>query len=269
MQIITKFDMSNGIKYAGINCIVHFISESLMKYLIIFFTLFYLIPDACPQAASTYQGGINGEANLQAIANLSPNSAGAVGFDTRYEGVKGSVRLFDSLLTSFLLVKGRDKYIEFLSDIDVVNNNILFTHPKNMQLMELPSDDVKELIIEKEGKELKFTTTKGVTFKKALKENKFCQILVEEPYQFIKIPGKLFIEANFKGPYSVDRRYDEYRPDDKYYIEDKNNVFHQVQLNKRSLTKMFPEKKELINSSFEDNSVEDSEEIVVSLLKKF
>jgi len=63
--------------------------------LIIFLTLFCLIPEAYPQSASTYQGGINGEANLQAIANLSPNSAGAVGFDTRYEGVKGSTRLFD------------------------------------------------------------------------------------------------------------------------------------------------------------------------------
>ncbi|MBN2864189.1 MAG: hypothetical protein JXN62_13560 [Bacteroidales bacterium] len=240
-----------------------------MKYLIILFTIFCLIPDVYPQSASTYQGGINGEANLQAIANLSPNSAGAVGFDTRYEGVKGSVRLFDSLLTSFLLVKGRDKYIEFLSDIDVVNNNILFTHPKNMKLMELPSDVVKELIIKKEDKELKFTTTKGAIFKKALKENKFCQILVEEPYRFIKIPGKLFIEANFKGPYSIDRRYDEYRSEDKYYIEDENNVFQQVQLNKRSLAKLFPEKKALINISFEDNSGKDSEEIVISLLKQF
>ncbi len=264
-----KFDISSGMKYVAVDHSSNLSLIGHMKKSIVAFIFSCLILNVYPQSAGTYQGGINGEANLQAISNLSPNSAGAVGFDTRYEGVKGTPRLFDTLLTSYLLVKGQEKYIQFLSDLNVVNNTLLFTHPRTKQLMEVPSDIVNELIVMKEGREIKFITSKGTNFEKGFKENRFCQILTEEPYQFIKIPGKLFIKADFKGPYTIDRRFDEFRSNEKYYLEGKDKVFRQIQLNKKSLAKLFPDEKELINKSFDENPDGNTEEIVISLIRQF
>ncbi len=239
-----------------------------MKKLIILLTISFIFLNCFPQTANTYQGGINGELNLQAIANLNTSSAGAVSFDTRYEGVKGTPRLFDTLLTSLMLVKGQDKYIQFNSDLNIAENSLLYTHPRTGVLMEVPSDVVTELIIRKEGRDLIYRTTSGVNFEKGMKENRFYQVLREKSPQLIKVPEKIFIAANYKGPYTVDRRYDEYRPEKKYFIEGADKVFRHLQLNKKSLIKQFPEKKDIINTTFEvkGKSDEEIEEIVLSLI---
>ena len=240
-----------------------------MKKLIILFLSFLYVLNVYSQKTNIYQSGIIGEENLKAIANLSPNSPGGVGFDTRYEGIKGTTRLFDTLVASLLLVRGQEKYIQFKSDIDVVRNTLVFIHPNTGKLLEISSDIVVELIVNKDDKELIYRTTKGINFEKEIQENKFYQVLKEGPNQFIKIPVKTFIEADYKAAYSADRRYDEFKPANRYYIEDSENIFHQVQLNKKSLSKMFPDKKELINRDFEEKSDDDNEEKVISILKKF
>lgn len=223
--------------------------------------------NAFSQKESIYQSGLMGVENLKAIANLSPYSVGGVGFDTRYEGIKGSTRLFDTLVSSFLLVKGQEKYIRFNSDIDVVRNTVLFIQPNTGKMMEIPSDIVTELIFNIDDKELIFRTTKGMSFEKGIKDNKFCQVLKEGPNQFIMIPEKTFVEADYKAAYSPDRRYDEFIHYKRYFIADSENVFHQIQLNKKSLIKMFPGKKELIKNYFKDRS-DNNEEEFISILEK-
>lgn len=238
-----------------------------MKKLIIIFIILFISLSCFSQKAATYQGGINGELNLQAIANLNTSSAGAVSFDTRYEGVKGTPRLFDTLLTSLMLVKGQEKYIQFNSDLNIAENSLLYAHPRTGVLMEVPSDVVTELIIRKEGTDLIFRTTNGINFEKGMKENRFYQVLREKSPQLIKVPEKLFIAANYKGPYTVDRRYDEYRPEKKYFIEGADKVFRQLQLSKKSLIKQFPEKKDVINTTFETKGKTDEEieQFIISL----
>ncbi len=240
-----------------------------MKKLIILIPALFCLFSVYSQKTNIYQSGVIGEENLKAIANLGPNTVGGIGFDNRYEGVKGTPRLFDTLVASYLLVKGQEKYIQFNSDLDIVKNTLLFAHPSTGKLMEIPSDDVIELIVMKDGKELVFKTTKGINFKKNIAENKFYLVLKEGPNQFIRIPEKNFVEADYKAAYSADRRYDEFKPVSRYFIEDSNNVFQQIQLNRKSLLKMFPEKKELINKEFQEKSDADNEEKVISILNKF
>ena len=69
----------------------------------------------------------------------------------------------------------------------------------------------------KDNKELIFRTTKGLSFDKSLRENKF----------------------------------------------------YQIQLNSKSLIKLFPDKKELINQTIGKKSSDNSEELVISLIEKF
>jgi hypothetical protein len=240
-----------------------------MRRLTLFFFCTFLFLNGYSQASLVYQRGLTAEENLKAIANLGPYTQGGIGFDNRYEGIKGSPRMLDTLLPSFLRLKGQDYYIQLLADIDLVNNAVIYIHPKTEKLFSVPLDLISELIINKDGKELLFRTTAGKTFEREMKEQKFYQVLKEGKYQFIKIPLKTFVQANYKGPYSADRRYDEYQADAKYYIINSDSIFCQIQLNRKSISKLFPEKKDLIDKSAREESFPDKETMILSILEKF
>ena len=114
-----------------------------------------------------------------------------------------------------------------------------------------------------------FRPTTGKKFDRVLREQKFFQVLKEGKYQFIKIPLKTFIQASYKGAYSADRRYDEFQSDARYYLMNSEGVFCQIQLNRKSLAKMFPDKKEVIDQAFREESNPDKETVIMSLLDKF
>lgn len=241
----------------------------IMKKLTLFLVLNLVINSLFPQNKSIYQQGVSAQENINAIINLAPYSDGAVGFDNRYEGVKGSVRLFDRLLPSYLKIKGQDFYVKLETDIDVVRNTLLFTHPKTGKLLSIPSDIVVELVVTNEGNEVIFRTTNTLAFDNDIKEPRFYQVLAESPFLFIKVPEKKFIEASYKGAYSANRPYDEYETRYKYYLSSYDNILHKIQLNKNSLLKLFPDKKEIIKEALKTGSYTNNEEMVLSVLKKF
>jgi len=221
------------------------------------------------QNTSVYQKGITAEQNLKAISALAPYSDGAIGFDNRYQGIRGSPRLFDTLLVSFLLLKGQDYYIQVEADLDIAGNMVLFNHPKTHKLTAIPSDIVKEIIFNKAGKDLLFRTSTGSPFDREIKEERFFQVLKDAPVPFIKMPLKTFTEADYKGAYSADRRYDEFETKTRYYLMGKDNIFHQVQLTRKSLEKLYPEKKDLIEKAFSEKTNLNNEDLVVSIIEKF
>jgi hypothetical protein len=241
-----------------------------MRKLSLFVTFILIINNVFSQVNNAaYQKGVTADKNLNAILNLAPYSDGGVGFDNRYEGIKGSARLFDKLLPSYLKIKGTDYYVQLETDIDLVKNSLLFLHPKTGELLSVPSDLVSELIISYEGKELVFRTSSGSTFEKGLKEKKFFQVLKDGSFQFIKMPVKTLTEADYKGAYSPDRRYDEYETKFRYYISGADSIFHQLLINKKSLVKLFPDKKELIEKIIESKAYDNNEEMVIAVLDKF
>jgi hypothetical protein len=240
-----------------------------MRILILCPFLLFCFINGFSQASVIYQRGLSADENLKAISNLGPYNVGGIGFDNRYEGVKGSARMLDTLLPSFLRLSGQDYYIQLLTDIDLVNNAIIYIHPTSKRLFSIPVDVVSELVIDKDGKELLFRTTIGKTFEKEMKSQRFCQVLKDGQYQFIKIPLKTFIQADYKGAYSTDRRYDEYKTSYKYYLIGSDIVFHQIQLNKKSVLKLYPDKKALIEQAEGEDTFSNKEEMILSILSKF
>jgi len=220
------------------------------------------------QGGKLYQTGTSADQNLKAILDIAPYSIGGTGFDNRYQGVKGSPMLFDTLKNSFLKIKGKDNYIELKSDLDLAGNTLIFRHPSTGKLLSLPSVYIDEVVIVTGGKHLKYRTTSGINFEKELAGQKFFQVLMEEPYQFIKMTDKRFIEANYKGAYSADIRYDEFETKFRYFIMTSDGLFHQVQLTRKSLTKLFPDSKGLISKSIDERSDRNKEDMVLSLLEK-
>lgn len=209
------------------------------------------------------------EQDLKLVMKFSPYSMVSTGFDTRYEGIKGTPRLYDTLSPSVVIIKGQKNRIKVQSDLDLVSNSFIFVHPRTKELMAIPASEISEVVFVKDSKELLYRSTLDRSFDKKFKEPVFYQVLKNGPVQFIKIPYKVFTQADYKGAYSVDRRYDEYRNLSRYYIMGKDSVFHQVQLNRKSLLKIFPEEKDLINKAFEEESGSDEETLVLSLLEKF
>ena len=242
-----------------------------MKRIILFSIAIFLFLYGYPQQTTTsiYQKGISAYENLQAIGNLSPYSPGGVGFDTRYQGIKGSPRMLDTLLPSFLKLGGREDYFELLADLDLVSNSLIYAHPKTKKMFAVPLDVISEVIINKDGNEMVFRSTIGKKFDKEIKEQKFYQILKDGEYQFIKIPLKTFVQANYKGAYSADRRYDEFQPEARYYLMNSEGVFCQIQLNKKSVAKIYPEKKKVIDQGTRDEANTDKEAMILSILNKF
>jgi hypothetical protein len=241
-----------------------------MRRLVLFyFSLSVLLSGYSQQASVIYQRGLTAAENLKAISNLGPYSQGGIGFDSRYEGIKGSTRMLDTLLPSFLKIDGQDYYIELMADIDLVNNAVIYLHPGTKKLYSVPLDIISEIIINKEGKEMVFRNTKGKQFEKELKDQKFYQVLKDGRYQFIKIPLKTFIQADYKGAYTADRRYDEYVADSKYFLMNDDGIFCQIQLNKKSVSKIYPDKKELINQGGREVTGPDKESLILTILGKF
>jgi hypothetical protein len=239
-----------------------------MKKTTLFVVFILTITKVFPQENALYQTGVTAEQNLNAIGNLLPYTPGGIGFDNRYEGTKGSPRLFDKLLPSLVKLKGQDFYLQLETNIDLIRNVLIFSYPKTGQMLVIPYDKINEVKIKNENKELIFRTSKWKNPESDFKEHRFFQVLKEGQYQFIKIPVKKFVAGDYKDVYGSDRRYDEYITYYKYYIMNADSTFQRIQLNKKSLVKMFPGKKDIIISTAESKSYDNDEEMVTAILDK-
>jgi hypothetical protein len=244
----------------------YLIHEPVMKKISLIAVMVLHLCLVYSQENTLYQNGLTAEQNLKAIGSLAPYSTGGVGFDTRYEGVKGSPGLFDKLQMSLLLINGQKTYIQLETNLDLVTNVLLFNYPKTGKLMALPSKMVKEVRIKSEGKEIVFKVSGPDEFEREIKEGRFYQLLMEGKFVFIKVPIKKLIEADYKAVYSPDRRYDEYTTYYKYYLRGADSIFHQIQLNKKSLIRFFPDKKDLIRNTIESKTYESDEDMVINVL---
>jgi hypothetical protein len=252
-----------------------------VKKLILLFIAFLYVQNIYSQTVNYYQEGVNA---LENVKTLGENSGSLHTFGgRRYKGTKGTPNLFDTLVSSSILINGQEKYIQVESDINVLMNAVIFRDPATGELREIPSDKVTELIFSKYDKKLIYRTTKEIKFDKKIKENKFYQVVREAPYRLIMITNKTFSKADNEPTFNSGRQYDEFRSERKFYLEDYKGVFHQVVFNKvdydclvqpslltkKELAKMFPDKKELIYTEFEVKPDSVSIERIISILNKF
>jgi hypothetical protein len=252
-----------------------------VKKLVFLFIAFLFVLNIYSQSVNYYDEGVNAMENVR---TLGANSGSLHTFGgRRYKGTKGTPNLFDSLVSSNILLNGQEKYIQVESDINVLINAVIFRDASSGELREIPSEKVKELIFNKYDKKLIYRTTKEIKFDKKIKENKFYQVVRESPYRLIMITYKTFSKADNEPTFNSGRQYDEFRAERKFYLEDSKGVFHQVVFNKvdydclvqpslltkKELAKMFPDKKKLIYTEFEVKPDSVSIERIISLLDKF
>jgi hypothetical protein len=239
-----------------------------MKKVLLTIFLILILSKVYPQGNAVPPVGVLSAENLKAIGNITPYSTGGVGFDTRYEGIKGSPRLFDNLLPSLIEIKGQSSFLQLESNLDLMKNILIFNYPNTAKLVSIPSEIVSEVRIKSDGKELIFRVTREKDFERDIKDGKFYQVLKKGQYEFIKLPIKRFVPADYQKAYSPDRRYDEYTTDYWYYLMGPDSIFHQIRLTKKSLINFFPDKKESISRTIDGKSYPNDEEMVLDILNQ-
>lgn len=205
---------------------------------------------------------------LKVISSPSPEIVGGYIRNDSYEGVKGRPYLFNEFQPLIFKTKEIDYYVSIEANIDLKTNSILYKNKEDNQLYSIPVNRVEEVIVKNENDTFVLKTSEGKYFEPKLDELRFYQILKEGPNEFIKIPYKIFIPADYTGAYTAKRRYDEYKTEYDYYLMSSDKIYKKVFLTKRSLIKAFPENRELIKHHFKMMSNSNKEAIVSIILDK-
>ena len=222
---------------------------------------------AFSQVPDPYQKGYSAEQNLKAIGRISPYAIGGIGFDTRYQGVVGSPMLFDRMLPALVKVNSEEKYLSIESNLDVYGDRLIFTHPENKTLMYIPVQIIDEVLVNNNGENLIFRTTRDKKFDPAVDKIRFYQVLYSNGTTVIKTTVKKLIPADYQKLYSADRRYDEFDTNFNYYYLGPDVIFHKMLPNKKSLLKVFPEQRDIIEKTLKGNEFENNDEMILEVMK--
>lgn len=185
-------------------------------------------------------------------------------FDNRYEGVKGSPLVFEDWTEGYVLFKDKPEEEDpktFKMNIDMFQN-LLYVTLYNGAVGTLPTKFVSSVHFKTEaGQERVFKPL----IRKDVEGSNFpglgyYEIIYQGDILLIKHHRKIFKEADYKGAYSADIRYDEYKDEKRYFISLDGQAFEKIKLNTKHLEKAMPQyevkplsKKEKLNLSREED----------------
>jgi hypothetical protein len=137
------------------------------------------------------------------------NSNMALVMDNRYQGIKGSPRLFDKWYPAEIILNGGQKYQNIPLKLDVFENQELITKNQAGDSLFVKEDMVSYFSIYNEDTKITHTFKR---FKEKSTDKKpiFFDVLHEGKYSLLAKRYKNFSPADFKGGYSTQRFYDEY-----------------------------------------------------------
>lgn len=204
---------------------------------------------------------------LKVLSSPSPDVPGGYVRDNSYEGLKGSPYLFNVFKPVFIKVRDIDTWVFVEANFDLKKNSILYKEPETGQLYSVPADRIAGAIVKNGNDTLIYKTTKDIKLKPDPKENKFYRVLKEGPVEFIEVPFKILIPADYAGAYTAQRRFDEYKTEYNYYVLSSDKVYKQIKLSKKTLIGLFPERKDMITEAFKEK-VKSNNEIALSLLEQ-
>lgn len=206
--------------------------------------------------------------NISAIANVSPLSPGAVGFDDRYEGVKGTPLLYNDWVEGNLFLKDNAWVRNIKMNLDVHDNYIYLLSPEDEQIFTLSNEEINEIHIFSEGGTILFRKFLPEQFDKKIDPDLLFEVLAQGEYTFLKLSKKLFREADYQGAYSADRRYDEFLLSTSHYLTNSDGLFEKIKLTEKALCKLLPDQKARIREIVKKTGLSEGEEMVIAVLRE-
>lgn len=171
--------------------------------------------------APAQQTQLEAEVNLLQLANLNPLGPSARSFDNRYEGVRGTPYLFEKPLAVVVSgVRGGKSYDFSAGNIDAFDNYLVVALD-NGQQGAIPAVAIHHIKAVRAPRDTLYfiTLRQGEVTEKADSTVRFFELLYQsDKHQLLKLVDKYFQKADYKGAYSANVRYDEYRDRNYYYL---------------------------------------------------
>jgi hypothetical protein len=187
-------------------------------------------------------------------------------FDTRYEGVKGSPNVFEYWNPGEVHMRNKGRIAIAQMNYNCFQNEIVYLDPKSFEQMILNKYLVDFFRIFSEDTVL-FVS---VTFP-GEPEPVFAQVLYNRNSQVYKVYKKEFLQANYEGGYSADRRYDEFVDKyDLYFRKHNEDMLYKLRKSVRSINKAFDKHSAEISSFINSHNLKfRSEDELVELMNYY
>lgn len=207
-----------------------------MKPLLIFLIIFNAW-------TSIAQQPFDPEQNLRSLANLSPYSVGAQGFDNRYEGIRGNPLLFDNWQEGNIHFVKQDTMSMLVKfNVDLVKQ-VVIVQLRDGSIGQIGATTIKAF----QRKEERKPSRRWVVFseKEVEKINsvrlKFYEVLHEGKYQLLKSTEKQLKKASYEGAYNNGERYDEFLTEVYYWLRGDGVVYKKVKIKRKDIESALPE----------------------------
>lgn len=189
----------------------------------------------------TAQESFNPQYNLEQLGNLGSFNVGAVAFDNRYEGVKGSALLFDNWKIARIRFVGQDTLgIPVKMNVDVYAGNIAVLLPSG-SIGQSALRNAQEFQLQEDGRP-------GNTYRVAPERDisgsgnaiMLYEVIYDGNVQLLKSIKKIFREADYKGAYAMGNPYDEIITETDYWLGRPGEPYEKIKLRRKDMQKAMP-----------------------------
>lgn len=208
----------------------------------IFLILFSLTIIKAQEPPSNPTPPLYTEEDLRQLGTIGPMSPGARTIDTRYEGVKGSPFLFEDWTSAALQLKDKEDFGNEVSiNIDGEKNHLYFQLPGGYDGM-IPAERLQAIKVKIAPEKYQIYEVWSSKEVEGEKEPilKYYESLYDDKFKLLKLDYRYFVKADYKGPYSSDRRYDEYIADSSLWLKEEGGSFHKIKLKRKSIEQALP-----------------------------
>lgn len=210
----------------------------------------------CLSMLVSFSARLTAQTPSAGIDTQSNNLTGAVvrDFDNRYEGVRGTPMLFESLKEAVIQFRDGNKQ-KIPVNLDLYNREILIKQRNSNDMMYLDKKYITSVTF---GDPSVGAAIVYAMFPLAGKID-FFQTLVADTVGLYLRPRKILEKADFNGQtagaYNTGKRYDEFVDANTYFIRTRNGEMTEVKPTKAAVLKVFPQQEAVIEKYIKSNKL--------------
>ncbi len=217
----------------------------------------------CSGQAVSVPDGYEAKENLRELGTTGNHSVKT--FDNRYEGVRGTPYVFADWMPGEVYLDNKNKVTVNKLNYNCFNNEIAYMDPATQVVRLMNRYKVDLFVITGQQETKTFVPVK-------LEEGSepvFARLLYNQGSLVYKVFRKEFLQANYEGGYSADRKYDEFvDKSDLYFMKQGDRTLYKVKKSKKYMIASFAEREKEISSYLKSNKPDlKDEDAIVKLLE--
>jgi len=199
----------------------------------------FLFALVLPLVGAAQLEGMDGAANFSGAERHMFRS-----FDNRYEGVRGYPTLLEDFVQGMAELKNGAIAWKVDLNLDIVTGELLLRTAETKKVLVVQTTHVKTFTLARDASSEQYFNIDGVGY---------CVKVHEGDIRLYLKHIKIIEKANYSGPYNNNgRRYDEFVPEDQYYLGVGDSPPQEFRPTRKSIEKVFPDKSEEIRRYFKD-----------------